>query len=110
MDASTQLERCIMRIQIYVPSWIEMKRAAIQRLAKCKEENLCVACLKPIEVGKKVVRGCHEYCHTVTLEAVKAGTYTEAERIASGKLLTKETGGRKPSNPVAIEARLGAAS
>ena len=99
-----------MRIQIYVPGWIEMKRSAIQRLAKCKDENLCVACMKPIGNGKKVVRGCHEYCHTVTLDAIKSGTYTEAERIAAGKLLTKELGGRKPSNPVAVEARLGGAT
>ena len=98
-----------MRIQIYVPGWIDMTPEVIRRIAKCGKESICVACDKPIEQGKKIVRGCHEYCHAVTMAKIESGVWTEAARVSSGKLLAKAPGGRKPSNSVSIEAK-GAAS
>lgn len=93
-----------MRIQVYVPGWIDMKPEVVRRLARCEKESICVACDKPIAEGKKTVRGCHEYCHAVTMAKIESGLWTEAARISSGKLLAKATGGRKPSNSVSIEA------
>ncbi len=72
------------------------------RVAKAKSEGLCLACWKP-KYGK-IVRGCHESCATATRRAIKAGTWTEGERIREGKLLPPNPG-TKPTNPVTIEAQ-----
>ncbi len=93
-----------MRVQIQVFDWVDMKRSAMQRIEKCKRENLCVACLESLEGEKKVVRGCHERCYAATQKARRLKKFTESQRVAEGKFLAKEPGGRKPSNPVTVEA------
>lgn len=93
-----------MKVQIQVSDWVEMKRSAMQRIEKCKRENLCVACLGSLDGEKKVVRGCHERCYAATQKAIRTKKFTEAQRIADGKFLAAEPGGRKPCNPVTVEA------
>jgi|TARA_Y100000310_G_scaffold258715_1_gene267203 hypothetical protein len=82
---------------------VKMKRGASARVAKAKEEGLCVACLKELDTGR-TIRGCHERCARATTRAIEAGHFTEEQRIAEGKLCPAETGGRPPSNPVSVEA------
>lgn len=93
-----------MRVQVLTQDWIEMKRIAIQRLQKAQAENLCLACMCSLEGEKRVVRGLHYRCYTATMRAIAARKWTEKDRIADAKLLPGEPGGRKPSNPVSIEA------
>lgn len=80
-----------------------MKRSAKQRLARAERESLCVACMKPLDNGT-IKRGCHERCYRATLRAIEKGRMTMADRLAEGKILEAEDGGRKPSNPVSVEA------
>lgn len=96
-----------MRVRVFVSQWIEMKRAAVLRIAKCEKECLCMACLKPLGESR-VVRGCHEKCARATYRAIERGEMTDSERVAEGKWLEAGQRGPRPSNPVTIEARLGA--
>lgn len=72
-----------------------------QRVALALEQNLCVACMKPM-YGKPM-RGCHLKCHRATLRAVEAGKTTLEQRVKQGKLLPAKKGGRPPGNPVTVE-------
>jgi hypothetical protein len=92
-----------MQVVVYVQELVEMRKAAFDRITKCKNENLCVACLGSLDGEKRVIRGCHYRCQQATLKAIKEGKFTEKARIASGKFLAK-AGGRPISNPVALEA------
>jgi hypothetical protein len=92
-----------MQLLIKALKTIYMKKTALDRLAKCEREKLCVACLKPLGTTR-VIRGCHESCWKATKRAVAAGKFTEEERIAEGKILPAASGGRNPTNPVSIEA------
>lgn len=93
-----------MRVAIQQIRWIEVKRSARERIAKAEAEGLCVACMKPLD-ATRTLRGCHERCYRATDRAIKRGIWTEEDRVAEGKLLEKETGGREPTNPVSIEAK-----
>lgn len=92
-----------MQFVVYVQEIIEMRKAALDRITKCKQENLCVACLGSLEGEKRVIRGCHYRCEQATLKAIREGKWTEKARIQAGKFLPK-AGGRPISNPVSIEA------
>lgn len=92
-----------MRVGIQETRWIEVEQSAIERIAHAKANNLCVACLEPLD-STRTIRGTHERCYRATDRAIKAGTWTEEQRVAEGKLLEKETPGRDPSNPVSVEA------
>jgi len=92
-----------MRVALIEIGYIEVKRSAKQRLAKAEDEKLCVACMKPLGEGR-VKRGCHERCYRATLRAIEKGQLTLADRLADGKILEAGDGGRRPSNPVSIEA------
>lgn len=98
-----------MQVRIEIVKWIQMKKIAIQRLARCEKEGLCLACLKPIG-SSRVVRGCHEKCARATYRAIGIGAFTDEERVANGKWLAKAKTGPKPSNPVSIEAEEGVKS
>jgi hypothetical protein len=91
-----------MRVRISIEGWVEVKRGAVQRVAKCQSQKLCLACEQPLG-DCRVVRGCHERCAKATYRAIESGKTTDAKRIEEGKWLTAEQGGRKPSNPVSIE-------
>ena len=80
-----------------------MDRIAKLRVTKCEKEGLCYACMKPL--SGRVVRKCHEKCARATYRAIARGEFTDADRVAEGKWAEPEAGGRKPSNPVTIEAR-----
>lgn len=92
-----------MQVVIYVQELVDMRKAALDRIAKCRAENLCVACLGSLEGEKRIVRGCHYRCQQATRKAIKEGKFTEKQRVQAGKFLPKLTG-RPISNPVAIEA------
>lgn len=91
-----------MRVAVKEVRWVQVKRSAKQRLAKAESEGLCVACMEPLD--GMVKRGCHERCYIATRRAIERGIWTMEERLAEGKILEAETPGRKPSNPVSIEA------
>ena len=93
-----------MCVRILIERWVEMKKGAVKWVNNCKEKNLCVACGTSLEGEKKIVRGCHERCHAATMRAIRRGEFTQDERVAEGKLLERENGGRPRSNPVSIEA------
>jgi hypothetical protein len=92
-----------MQIAIQTLRYITLKKAAMNRIAMAERDKLCCACLQPLG-DSRVIRGCHERCVKATKRAVAAGKFTEDERIAQGKILSASSGGRKPSNPVSIEA------
>lgn len=80
---------------------IELTPHVKRRLTTAKRKGLCVACMEPLY--GRVIRGTHEKCYKTSLRAIHAGTWTEEQRIAEGKLLVKDPGGRPRSNPVALE-------
>ena len=92
-----------MQVAISEVCFVTLGKAAQRRIAKAKQENLCVACLEPIG-DARVVRGCHERCYRATMNAVKAKRFSLNDRIMQGKILEKDEGGRPPSNPVTKEA------
>lgn len=92
-----------MRVKIIVARWVVMDREAKLRINKCDKEGLCYACMKPLY--GRVVRKCHEKCARATYRAIARGDFTDNERVAEGKWAEADPGGRKPSNPVTIEAR-----
>lgn len=92
-----------MQFVVFAKEVIEMRKASLDRIARCKSESLCVACLESLEGEKRVIRGCHYRCQQATLKAIKEGKFTEKDRVQAGKFLPK-SGGRPISNPVAIEA------
>lgn len=84
------------------PLVMTVLRAGKARRDKAAKGGLCVACLEPLD-DTRTVRGCHERCYRATLNAVAKGLTTIEERIRAGKLLERETAGRKPVNPVSVE-------
>ena len=80
-----------------------MNQEAIDRIAKCAREGLCLACLQPLGTGK-VVRQCHERCDQATRRAILRRYFTEAQRVREGKYGKAKRGGRPPVNPVTKEA------
>lgn len=95
-----------MKVRVFVTRWIQMKRSAVARIAKCEKEGLCTACLQPLGESR-VVRGCHEKCARATYRAIERGEMTDEQRVADGKWLEASQRGPKPSNPVTVEAKLG---
>ncbi len=92
-----------MRVLVTESRWIEVNRTARLRIAKAEQDHLCVACME--ELGKEqAIRGCHSRCYQATLRAIRAGKFTEQERMSAGKLLEKLPSGRPHSNPVSKEA------
>lgn len=91
-----------MRVGIRETRWIEVKKAARERIAKAEAEHLCAACMQPLD-NTRTIRGCHQRCHKATFRAIERGLTTEAQRVAEGKLLEAQDGGRKPNNPVTLE-------
>lgn len=63
------------------------------------KENRCLICKKAL--GKKVVRGCHEYCQRSAKDV-----YSEEELENAGLLLPVKNAGRKPSLINSIQSSL----
>lgn len=93
-----------MQVAVFEKRWIEVRKAARERIAKCEKESLCVACLGQLKANEHTIRGCHVKCYHATYRAIREGKMTDAERVAAGKLLENQPKGRKPSNPVSVEA------
>ncbi len=91
-----------MQVSIKETRWIEVKKSAMERITKAQTEGLCVACMQPLD-AMRVIRGCHERCYKATIRAIDKGLTTEADRVAAGKLLESQTGGREPTNAVTKE-------
>lgn len=91
-----------MRVAITEVRWVEVNREARQRLAKAEKENLCVACMQPLD-HSRTVRGCHERCYRATIRGIAKGQTTEAERIEEGKLHELPDYGSRATNPVTKE-------
>lgn len=92
-----------MRVLVFEKRWIEVRKAARDRILRCQSERLCVACLEPIG-SEEPIRGCHIRCYHATYRAIKRGKFTDLQRVQDGKLLEAKERGRKPSNPVSLEA------
>lgn len=92
-----------MRLLVTEQKWIAVNKRAQERLAKCRQSNLCLACMQPIEAGEEVLRGVHMRCYHATYRAVRMGKTTMEKRVAEGKLGECKPSGRKPSNPVTAE-------
>ena len=95
-----------MRVRILVEKWVEMKKSVVDKITRCKRDQVCLACDKPIETGR-TVRGCHERCARATYRAILRGDFTDEQRVQQGKWLDAQSGGRPASNPVTVEAKLG---
>ena len=93
-----------MQVAITEVRWIDVNKAARQRIAKCEQEKLCTCCLEPLN-GAEPIRGQHPRCYKGTMRAIAAGTATEASRVASGLMLERKQAGRKPSNPGVLANR-----
>lgn len=91
-----------MQVAVTEIRYVEVKKSARDRLAKAEKECLCVACMEPLGDGV-IKRGCHEKCYQATRRMIQRGLTTEADRVAAGKLLESDQGGRKPSNPVTLD-------
>jgi hypothetical protein len=91
-----------MRVRIAIEGWVEVDRKAVQHIAKCQANSLCLACEQPLGAGR-VVRGCHDRCIKATYRGIQSGKTTEQKRIEAGKLLPANPGGRPATNPVSVE-------
>lgn len=92
-----------MQVAVFEKRWIPVRKAAKERLEKCSQQNLCVACMQKFEEGETPTRGCHKRCYYATYRGIKAEKFTDSERVAAGKLLPPAERGRKPSNAVSVE-------
>lgn len=93
-----------MKARVQQKKWISVRKDVVLRLQKCVKENLCCACLEPLG-DKKPIRGCHPACAKATYRAIEKGAFTDEQRVADGKWLQAASAGRKPSNPVSVEAQ-----
>ena len=94
-----------MRIQTLIQGFVDMKKSAMQRVAKCQREGLCCSCEQPLVSDEKIVRGCHVRCAKATYRAIDAGLLTDAGQVAAGEWLPASSGGRPPSLAVSKKAR-----
>lgn len=87
-----------MYVEISRKIMVKLKRGAATRIENCQQNNLCLACLLPLK--GRVIRGVHESCRKLL-----SAEYDDDEQcVAEGRMLEPKPG-RKPSNPVTIEAR-----
>lgn len=92
-----------MRVAIQARKWVQMRRAAQERIDKCKKDKLCCGCMEPIG-DQRTVRGLHlATCYHAAQRAISQGLVTESELVAAGRMLPKAKSGRKPSNPITVE-------
>jgi hypothetical protein len=92
-----------MRLEVFERKFVTVKREAIKRIDRCRQEGLCRACLEPVLPGEKTIRDIHLRCYHATFRAVRAGKTTWADRLAEGKIGEVGPVGRKPTNAVSAE-------
>lgn len=91
-----------MQLRVFQLGFVTVKRAAVERLAKCEREGLCCGCMEPLE-GEVARRGLCIACYHATRRAINAGKTTESKQLAEGKMLEAKPSGRKPSNPISVD-------
>lgn len=92
-----------MQVAVIQKRFVEVRKAARERIEKAERENLCLGCLKPIVGSEKTMRKQHLRCYYATLRAINAGKTTEEEMVSQGKLAECAKPGRKASNPISVE-------
>jgi hypothetical protein len=70
-------------------------------------KRLCLDCGKPIEEGRRNLRGLHEYCYKRVLRMIETDQLSEAEAIASGLIAPRQSGGRPPASESAANKKVG---
>lgn len=90
-----------MKVLVQTLRFVNVKKSAIQRIAKAEREGLCMACMGP--AGGRMIRGCHERCQKAIKRVIAAGKATDEELVLAGKWAAAQPGGRPPSNPISIE-------
>lgn len=91
-----------MRALVMEKRYVLVTTAGKRRITRCEKDDLCVACLQPME-NERSVRGMHSRCSKATWRLIEDGKTTEADRVAAGKMLEKSQPGRKPTNPVTLD-------
>lgn len=94
-----------MIVSFQVNRTIRVGKTEAKRIEEHVEARVCLACDCKVEEDRRYLRGLCEGCHRATLRAIARGDFSEEDRIKKGKLLAKASGGRKPTNPVTIDAR-----
>jgi len=92
-----------MQLSIPVYRLVNVTKEVTERLLKASSEKLCVACMEPLD-DSRTIRGCHQRCYKATKRCIERGVWTEEQRVAEGKLLKADPGGRPAFNPVSKEA------
>ncbi len=103
MDAK-ELQTTIQRAVTLLRSALEKLDGTQPSLSKDRESlikaKVCLACNLPLG-DKKVVRGCHEYCHKKIISRIRSGERTENDFISAGLLAPESPSGRKQlKNPL----------
>jgi hypothetical protein len=70
-------------------------------------KRICLDCGKPIEEGRRNLRGLHEYCYKRVLRMIETDQLTEAAAIASGLIVPRQPGGRPPASESAVNQKVG---
>lgn len=91
-----------MIVQVKSIGFVQVDKTARQRVAKAEANNLCCACMEPLD-KTRTIRGCHERCYQATIRAIARGLTTDAERVKEGKLLPQASPGPKRSSPVSLD-------
>jgi hypothetical protein len=96
-----------MNVRVFSYEWIEVNAKTKKHIAECEDKCLCYACKQPFVPGERVIRKTHERCRSAQVRLVRQGIETDKSLVARGEVAEKSNGGRKPSNPVTVRARLG---
>lgn len=84
--------------------WVEVKPEAQRRVEKAAKQNLCVACMKPLD-DTRTICGCHERCYRATMRCVARNETTIADEVAKGCFVLSTTRGGDALNPVTKRVR-----
>ena len=76
--------------QVEEPDWVAEKVL----------NRICLGCGITVPIGDEYYRGLHGACYHTTLRRFREGEWTEAERIAIGKIAKDQ---RKPGKEAAID-------
>ena len=89
-----------MRVEVRLVRFVEVKQAAIKRIAKAEAEDLCCRCLEALRPSKgRIIRHCHERCARTNYRRIDAGLETDESLVAQGLWMPQEKAGRQLSEP-----------
>lgn len=78
-----------------------LSKAGKARKNRCEEQQLCCGCLRPAH--GRMIRGLHQYCRRLQVNAEARGEVTEEKLMRDGKLFPAASPGSKRTNPLARE-------